>query len=382
MPETRDRELRMLDQAAAEFAAKELAPNREENDKFPFGPFCWDVVEKAHELDFFHFMLPDSLNGLNQGMSALCRLLENLCREDSSLGAIVFTNTAAQEILLGAGAEQALAGITEGKAAAEVLLGLPVFVNPAEVEHLPFARKTGDGYVLSGPLEYMVLGGVARHALIPGRMEGIDGFSWFLVDLSRSRVRKSEPVLSLGLRACPAVDLDLGEAEARLIGREGGGEACFNRMADRFHIAAAAMSAGVMKGAFKEALEYARGRFQGGRKIIQWSEVKMMLADMAVQIENADMILASACQAVDAGRSGWERKSRAAALHIQKTACEAATDGVQVMGGVGYMKDYGQEKRMRDARQLQSLLGLAPLKRIRFIEKMIKSEKKEKSHSP
>ena len=108
----------------------------------------------------------------------------------------------------------------------------------------------------------------------------------------------------------------------------------------------------------------------------------MMLANMAVQIENADMILDSACRAVDAGRSRWEQKSRAAALHIQKAACEATTDGVQVMGGVGYMKDYGQEKRMRDARQLQSLLGLAPLKRIQFIEKMITPERKGKSHSP
>ena len=60
----------------------------------------------------------------------------------------------------------------------------------------------------------------------------------------------------------------------------------------------------------------------------------------------------------------------AAALHIHELACEVVTDGIQVLGGNGYMKDYGQEKRYRDARQVQALLGIAPLKKIGIIREI------------
>ena len=370
MPAGKDKEIEMLGKAAAEFAGKELAPNREENDKFPFGPFFDTVLQKALELDFFHLILPESLNGMHQGLTALSRLLENLCREDSSLGGIVFTNAAAQQIMLEAGNAAALEKISGGQTARECLIGLPVFNNPAEIPNMPKARKNGHDYTLSGPLEYAVLAGVAGHALIPARLEEKEGYGFFLVNLQGPGVEKSEPLLSLGLRACPAADLQLSNAGAVLIGEPGRGDTYFTRMADKFHVAAAAMSAGVMKGSFNEAVQYARGRFQGGQEIIKWSEVKMLLANMAVKISNADMIMTAACNAVDEGLPGWEQKSRAAALHIQEMACWATTDGVQLMGGVGYMKDYGQEKRMRDAKHMQALLGIAPLKRIRFLEKM------------
>ncbi|MBI5896521.1 MAG: acyl-CoA dehydrogenase, partial [Desulfobacterales bacterium] len=51
--------------------------------------------------------------------------------------------------------------------------------------------------------------------------------------------------------------------------------------------------------------------------------------------------------------------------------CDVTTDGIQVMGGVGYMKDFGQEKRFRDAKHTQALLGIAPAKKIKFMNEML-----------
>jgi len=96
------KELKLLDKAAGEFARKELAPAREENDKFPFGPFFDSVLNKAYELDFFHSILPEKFGGIEQGMTSLCIVLDNICREDSSLGAIILTSTASHEVLLAA----------------------------------------------------------------------------------------------------------------------------------------------------------------------------------------------------------------------------------------------------------------------------------------
>ena len=89
---------------------------------------------------------------------------------------------------------------------------------------------------------------------------------------------------------------------------------------------------------------------------------------MGVKIKNAEMILSAATKAIDDGENGWRACSQAAAIHIQSMACDVTTDGIQVLGGVGYMKDFGQEKRFRDAKHLQALLGLAPLKKIHYFE--------------
>ncbi|MBI5550276.1 MAG: acyl-CoA/acyl-ACP dehydrogenase [Desulfobacterales bacterium] len=361
----------MMAKAANEFALKQLAPNREENDKYPFGPYFADVVQKAFELDFFHIMLPEALNGMNLGISALSTVLESICREDSSLGGIIFTTVAAQEILRQAGADPALQRICDSQKAREFLIGLPVFNNPGEVRHLAQARWAAGQCTLSGRIEYMVLGGTAKQALVPVQTPGAAGFSYALVNMEEKGVRKSEPILSLGLHACPAVDVDFDGAKALPIGQEGQGGFYFDKMADRMHAAAAAMSVGQMKGSFREALDYAKKREQGGHAIINWSEVKMILANMAIKITNAEMILEKACQAADAQTPRWEAQSRAAALMIQEMACDVTTDGIQVLGGVGYMKDFGQEKRFRDAKHTQALLGIAPAKKIKFMNEML-----------
>lgn len=367
-----DRELKMLDKASAEFARKELAPSRQENDAYPFAPFFDGILKKAYDLDFFHVTLPETLNGIGQGLSALCIILYNICREDSSLGGIIFTNAASQELLLAANAHELLASIAQSpEEIAEILIAAPVFNNPSDLANAPLAVKHNGGYQLSGRVEYVAAGNISRHALIPAKIDGENDYSLFLIDLSGDRVSISDPIHSLGLHACPAVDITLDQAPSRIVGESGGGPVYFEKMTDRMSAAAAAMSAGIMAGSFKEALAYSRGRFQGGREIVNWSEIRMILSDMAVKVKTAEGTVSRVCQAVDAQESGWQAYARAAAIDIQKNACDLTTDGIQVLGGVGYMKDFGQEKRFRDAKHIQALLGMVPMKKLRFIARII-----------
>jgi len=367
-----NKELKLLDKAAREFSTKELAPGREENDKFPHGPFFDSILEKAWELDFFHSILPEEYGGIGQGISALCIVLENICREDSSLGGIILTNCAAHEILLAASSPELLKKVTAGNdGVTNFLIAMPVFSDPSETDTPVKADKNGSGYTLSGTQEYLVLGGIAAYALVPAKREGMDKYSFFLVDLKESGLKKSNPVHSLGLHACPAVDLTLNNVPAVLVGEEGAGPACFEKMVSRLSVAAASMALGIMKGSFKEALDYTRKRSQGGRSIINWSEIKMMLANMAITIKNAEMTVSRACQAMDENESGWDICSKAAAISIQDTACNLTTDGIQAMGGVGYMKDFGQEKRFRDAKHIQALFGITPRKKLKYMERIL-----------
>ena len=333
-------ELKPFEDLAASFAAKELAKKTEEHDTYPFGPFFARVLDKAYEVGFLGVLLPEDLGGINGGISALCVILDNICRADSSLGGIIFTNALAQEIMMEAGAGRDLKKVfPKASNAREFLVSFPSFCNPAQIVKLPTAGRSGKGYLLNGTLEYLVLGNIAANALIPARVEGRPGYSFFLVDLGGKGVKKGEPIFSLGLHACPSVDVAFDGTRAQLIGEEGSGYTLFQEASRKLHVAAAAMSAGILKGSFNEALAYSRERFQGGCQIINWSEVSMILANMAIKADVADLCVAQACQALESGAQDWGRFSVAAALHVHELCCEAVNDGVQVLGGNGYMKD-------------------------------------------
>lgn len=359
--------IRMLARAAAEFAGGELAANREEFDRFPFGPFFSTVLQKAFRLDFFHITLPDSIGGVGMGIGALCAVLDNLCRQDASLGAVMLANCFAQEIILNAGNIELLEGMAaKADKAQNFLLACPLFNNPSEIRHIATAIEKDGRCFISGKLEYLVLGGVADAAVVPAAQKGQETYSYYLLDLNQPSVSIGDPVLSLGLRCCPAVDTEFHMTEAVPLGKPGGGDALFRKAAAKLYVPAAAVSCGIMKGAFDEALLYAGRRKQGGRKIVEWSQMQMMLANMALHIKIADMVVSEACREVDGKGKNWEQKALAAAIHIQESAVQVTTSGVQALGGVGYMQDFGQEKRFRDAKHIQACFGLTPMKKLRL----------------
>jgi alkylation response protein AidB-like acyl-CoA dehydrogenase len=366
-------ELKSFEDLAHSFAAKELSANKETNDRYPFGPFYETVVDKAYEVGLLGATLPEECGGIGQGMSALCVILEHISAVDASLGGIIFSNALAQEIMLAAGAKDLLSGIMgEAADAKSALIACPSFMNPCETRTTLEAIKIKDTYILNGTIEYVVLAGLAGHALVPARIKGQEGYSFFLINLADKGLTKSAPIFSLGLHACPAVDLTLVGIQGTIVGLEGQGEQYFGQAADRMHAAVAAMQCGIMQGSFQEALAYSQERFQGGWEIINWSGLRMLLGNMAVQVKVAEMVVSEAALAVEQQDQGWELYSRAASIHLSELATKLTTDGIQVLGGNGYMKDYGQEKRFRDAKHIQAFLGLAPMRKLGVVSAIIK----------
>ena len=372
-------ELKPFEDLAHNFAVRELAANRKANDSYPFGPFFDPVVARAYEAGLLGITVPEECSGAGQGIGALCVILDRISAVDASLSGIIFTNALAQEIMLAAGGKDTLKAIMEKATdTRSTLIAYPAFSNPGETQIGLDAVRTGGTFRLSGTIEYVVLGGMAGHALVPARIKGQDGrqdgYTFFLVDQGGKGITKTEPIFSLGLHACPAVDLTLAGVEGIPVGKEGDGARCFDHASDRMHAAVAAIQCGIMKGAFQEALSYSQERFQGGREIINWSALRMLLGDMAVQAGIADMVVSGAAMAVDQQDPQWGLSARAAALHLSELACKLTTDGIQILGGNGYMKDYGQEKRFRDAKQVQALLGLFPLRKLGLVSAMAKGQ--------
>lgn len=369
MPEQPKTDLQPFSELARKFALASLGDARYEHDKYPFGGFYHDAVRLAHELGLFSVTLPAECGGNGLGLDVLCVILDEISRVDASMAGIIFTHTFAQEALRESGSLDLLRSIQDTTGGAYgSLIAFPSYGNPSEMDNAAFASRNVDGYVLDGSVEYLVLGSLASWALVPAKIGGQEECSLFLVRLDGDGIIKSGPVPSLGLHACPAIDISFNAVPAVIVGGEGLGPRYFEAAADRLFAAAAAISSGIMKGAFREAYDYSTGRIQGGRAIFDWSALRMILADMAVKTEIADMSVAQACRAVMEGSPGARVRTRAAALHVQDLATGLTADGIQVLGGYGYMKDFGQEKRFRDAKQAQSLLGLVPLKKLKFIE--------------
>ena len=113
----------------------------------------------------------------------------------------------------------------------------------------------------------------------------------------------------------------------------------------RVLLGSSAIAAGTLNESYARALAYARERYQGGRTIIGHPAVRLMLASMAAAVQNVRALIAQAtCTAVlDLNAC------RAAKVHCSEAAGAATTDAVQVLGGYGYMRDYGVERQMREA---------------------------------
>lgn len=372
MMQSENKELKLIEKAAREFSKKMLAAHREENDAFPFGPFFTEVLEKAYALDLFHIQLAERLGGMGHGIRAFCTMMDQICQEDSSLAGIIFTNALAQSVLLASGSETLMQSIVEqSRSVFDFLIAFPSLSNPNDIADLPMVQGIDGSYYVSGALNDLVLGGIAKQAVVPARFRPGTPYSCFLIDLKAPGISRSEPVMSHGLHACPAVDASFSETKGVLLGISGKGDTYFQKAFETMQLVAAAMSTGVMKGSLQEAIAYCNKRNQGGRKLRDWSTMQMMLADMTIQTYVADMLITRACQAVENQENEWPTMVQASALHIQTAATQLVSDGIQALGGVGYMKDFGQEKRFRDAGQIQALLGHAYLKKLRFIRQIL-----------
>ena len=295
--------------------------------------------------------------------------VKNLCLEDSSLGAIILTTVVAYETLLAAKNETLLKEFTlNQRSSKSFLIGFPLFSHPSEIETQVVATQTADGYCLSGSLNYLGLAGLADKALIPALVEREAGFTYFLVDLTQAGVAVSKPVRGLGISACPISDIRLENVLAIQCCALNAGKEIYNEVSSKLSVALAAMQTGIMKGSFRDALDYSYNRRQGGRNIIHWSEIKKILSRMAINIQLAEMLVKQCCISMETAAKTWRADAIAASIRISEMANEVVSDGIQVMGGVGYMKDFHQERRFRDTRHLMSAFGIQQLKKLRFLE--------------
>ena len=247
------------------------------------------------------------------------------------------------------------------------------------------ARRDGDHYRLTGTKAWVTHGGVADRYVVMARTgeDGARGISAFVIDADQPGLEVAAPERKMGLAASPTAQLHLDEAPVpadRLLGgAEGRGFAIAMAALDGGRLGIAACAVGLAQAALDQALAYAADREQFGRPIADFQGVGFLLADMATRTEAARQLTLAAAGLRDrAARDGSRAPTidghpdaraitRAAAMS-KLTATDATmqttSDAVQVLGGVGYTRDFPVERYLREAKVLQILEGTNQIQRL------------------
>ncbi len=344
-----------LVRTATRFAVRHIEPQLAGDDhegrKLPDALF-----ELGVQTGFDRIALAEELGGAGQGMAPLCAVVQTLASTCAGHALSIGIHGAT----LAAMAEQA--GETP-KAAAERVAesGRAVAISLAEAEthksvHLDLrvSRRSGATMSLSGLLPALVQLDPDGFALLFARDEQ-DRWLALLVPCSRLSALELTPETSLGLRAVPMARVEVADQDVptdTILSTGSAAEKLYWTLLRYQCLVASAGASGLMQQAYQTALAYAAERYQGGRNIIDHSHLRSILGAMATQSATSAGMLRQATSRVHDDRLVLATKGA-----ITDNAVQLCTNAVQLLGGYGYMKEYGVEKALRDA----AVLALFPL---------------------
>ena len=358
-------EQRDLQRLAHEFAERELRPVAAEWDEREAYPP--DLLAKAAQAGLTAYAIPAEYGGGGVDAVTSALIAEELSWGCAGLASTLQATMFPVRPLLRFGTKAQRARYLPLLARGEGTLAAIAFTEPhagSDVGAIRAeAKRDGDEYVLTGEKVYITNGGIADVTVVFAKTGG--ELTAFLVERDDPGVAAGRVERKLGLRASQtgSVLLDSARVPAdRRLGDEGQG---FEVALDFFQASrpqVAAGAVGVARAAFEYATAYAREREAFGRPILSRQGVGFKLADMAMLVEAARLLVWRAASAVDAGDDAGLLGSYAKAFAAD-AAMRITTDAVQVLGGAGIMRDHPVEKWMRDAKVFQVVEGTSEIQR-------------------
>jgi len=362
-PTEEQRELQTL---AHEFAANELRPISAACDKSDTFPI--ELLARAAALGLTSYAIPQEFGGSGVDAVTAALVAEELSWGCAGLAATIGATMFPVRPLLRFGTDEQRERYLPMLASEEGCLAAIAFTEPHAGSDLQAITATavrdGDAFVLSGEKCYITNGGIAEVTIVFAKLDG--AVTAFIVELGDPGVAAGRKEEKLGLRASHTGSLVLEEARIpadRLLGEEGEG---FRIAMDFFEASRPQVSAsavGIARAAFEYAADYARGREAFGKPLLAKQGVSFALADTAIEIEAARLLVWRACAAVDAGEDAGLAGSYAKAFAAD-AAMRATTSAVQILGGAGIMEDHPVEKWFRDAKVMQIVEGTSEIQRL------------------
>jgi alkylation response protein AidB-like acyl-CoA dehydrogenase len=363
-------EQEMVRKTARDFCDREIAPYAREWDRAE--EMDRGIVGKLAEIGFLGGPLPERYGGSGFDNLSYCLVVEELGRADSSVRGIVSVNVGlvAKTIEKWGSDEQKeewLSKLATGEALG--CYGLTEPGSGSDAASLKTsAKRDGDDWMLNGSKMFITNGTWAGVALIFARTgeEGPRGISAFLVPTDTSGYSSRSVKGKLGLRSQDTGELfleDVRVPDRNRIGELGEGFKVAMSALDKGRMSLAAGSVGIAQGCLDASIAYAKEREQFGRSIARFQLVQELIADMAVEIEAARLLVWQAAYLADRSEKHTLQSSYAK-YFASETAVRAANNAVQVHGGYGYVDEYPVGKYLRDARVATLYEGTSQIQKL------------------
>ncbi len=372
-------EQQMVRDMAAKFAEAEIKPRAAELDERHEHPA--DIIKQLGELKMMGIAIPEEYGGGGMDNVSYVVALIEISKACASTGVIMSAHnslycfpvyrygTDAQKkkylFPCASGDKIGCYGLTEAGAGSD----------PAAMRTT--AVKDGDEWIINGEKKFITNGNVSSYAVIAAVAEkgkGYKGISTFVVDLENTpgfKVGRVEE--KLGILASGTAELIFKDArlpDDALLGREGEGFKQMLTTLDGGRIGIASQAIGIGRAVFEEALAYAKTREQFGKPIASFQAIQWKLADMAAELDAAELLTLRAAWLEDHGKS-YEKEAAMAKMYASDVVMRASVEGVQILGGYGYCKEYPMERHMRDAKICQIYEGTNEILRLFIAKKLI-----------
>ena len=365
----KDLQARARELARGSFEARAAEIDRSEQ-------YPWNNVEDLKNGGFMGMTIPKSYGGQGRTFFDATLVIEQMAQVCGVTGRIVVeSNMGAISTVMKYGTEE------QKKMAAEYVLNgdKPAIcitepdAGSAATEMTTRADKKGDKYIINGKKHWITGAGASRLHLVfarvfdeQGEEQGIGGFLGVRDETPGLSIGNREP--TMGLRGIPEAEVimqDMQVGEDALVMPPRGLRKGFADLMDAYNsqrVGAGTMALGIAQGAYQHALDYVQEREQFGRPIYEFQGLQWMLADMAIQIDCAQLMLYRA--AANAG-DGFPDATEAAKAKViaADMALKVTNDALQLFGAAGYSRRRPMERFCRDGRMFSIGGGTAQILR-------------------
>ena len=239
------------------------------------------------------------------------------------------------------------------------------------------AVKDGDHWVLNGSKNFITHGISGQVAVVmtrTGDPRTKNNSTAFIVEKGTPGFSGGKKEDKLGMRASETAELvfqDCRIPDSQRLGEVGDGFKQALSILDGGRISIAALSIGIAKGAFEAALKYSKEREQFGKPISSFQGISFKLADMATEIEAAELLTMNAVFRKSNGLK-LSKESAMAKLYASEVAVRISNEAVQIFGGYGYIKDFPAEKFFRDAKLCTIGEGTSEIQKLVISRELLK----------
>ncbi|MGQ9907782.1 MAG: acyl-CoA dehydrogenase family protein [Candidatus Flexifilum sp.] len=363
-------EQKQLQKLARDFAAREIIPVAEHYDRT--GEFPIDIINKGREVGLVNLNIPLEYGGPGASVLEECIVAEELAYGCSGIStAMSVNNLSSLPILIGGTEAQKDHWLGERMVGKGELAAYCV-TEPAAGSNVvgmqTRAERVNGHYVINGSKIFISNVNYANFYTVfavtdPAKKH--KGISCFVIDRDTPGIKVSKHFDKLGQRAADTAEIVFENVEVpaeNRIGEEGMGFLLAMKVFDHSRPGVAAGAVGVARRALEESIKYAKERETFGQPIWQHQAIGHKIADMAMNIEAARLLVYQAAWMVDHGVENPKAVAFAKAFAADM-AMKVTVDAVQVFGGYGYMKEYPVEKLMRDVKVFQIYEGTSEIQR-------------------